>query len=650
MKAMVSLISLCALVLLTALPAVASEAEPLTLQEPPALVEQVQAGELPPVTERVPAKPFVDQLLASSDTLEPGRYGGSIRLLMGKAKDIRQLVVYGYARLIGFNENVELEADLLESFEVKQQREFTFHLRPGHRWSDGEPFTAEDFRYFWEDMAMNEDLSPFGPPASMLVDGEPPKFEVLDPLTVRYTWSNPNPEFLLALAGASPLFIYRPSHYLKQFHARYADPDKLAELVAVANIKKKNWTGLHQRMDHQYPFDNPALPTLQPWIPSTEMPSEHFTFKRNPYYHRVDPQGRQLPYLDEIVIDIASSKLIPAKTGAGESDLQGRYLEMSNYTFLREGAARNPYDVRLWSTSRGSRVALYPNLNTNDDTWRPLIRDVRFRRALSLAINRHEINQVIYFGLALEGADTLIPESPLFRDEYRRAWSGFDLKQANALLDEMGLTERDSRGIRLLPDGRPMEIIIQSAGESTEETDILELIQDSWMEIGVKLHVKPTEREIFRNRVFAGDALMSVWPGLENGLATADMSPAELAPTSQQQLCWPKWGKHYETDQESPPDMAEPQRLLTLYKQWRHADSIEQKREAWEEILSIRADQVYSIGTVTQVKQPIVVNKALRNVPETALWNWEPNAFFGRFRPERFWLDVDNTNTSAEVQ
>lgn len=648
MKPVLSWLGLLILSAFSTLSAVASEA--ISLQEPPFLLEQVETGTLPPVDKRVPSAPFVDQLLSHSASLEPGRYGGSIRLLMGKAKDIRQLVVYGYARLIGFNENVELEADLLESFEVKQQREFTFHLRPGHRWSDGEPFTAEDFRYFWEEMAMNEELYPFGPPASMLVDGQPPKFEVLDTLTVRYTWDNPNPEFLLALAGPSPLFIYRPAHYMKQFHVDYAEPYKLAELVASANIKKKNWTGLHQRMDHQYRFDNPELPTLQPWIPTTEMPSEHFIFTRNPYYHRVDANGHQLPYLDEIVIDIASSKLIPAKTGAGESDLQGRYLEMSNYTFLREGASRNPYDVRLWSTSRGSRVSLYPNLNTNDDTWRPLIRDVRFRRALSLAVNRHEINQVIYFGLALEGADTLIPESPLFKEEYRNAWAGFDLKQANALLDELGLTERDDRGIRLLPDGRPMEIIIQSAGESTEETDILELIHDSWMDIGIKLHVKPTEREIFRNRVFAGDALMSVWPGIENGLATADMSPAEFAPTSQQQLCWPKWGKHYETEQESPPDMEEPKRLLALYKEWRHADSIEQKRQAWQEILEIRADQVYSIGTVTQVKQPIVVNKSLRNVPETALWNWEPNAFFGRFRPERFWLNVDNSLTSAEVQ
>jgi len=620
------------------------------LQETPLLSQQVATGELAPIARRLPDPPYVDTLSTTQADTEQGQQGGSIRLLMGKAKDVRQLVVYGYARLIGFNDRMELEADILEAFEVEGNRRFTFHLRPGHRWSDGVPFTSEDFRYFWEDVALNTELSPFGPPVALVVDGRLPTVEILDRYTVRYTWQNPNPEFLLALAGPSPLYIYRPAHYLKQFHVRYADPDQLAQRVEEAKIKKKQWTGLHQRQDHQYKFDNPDLPTLQPWIPVTPPPSEHFVFRRNPYYHRIDSAGRQLPYLDEIVIDIASGKLIPAKTGAGESDLQGRYLEMSNYTFLREGAKRGNFDVRLWSSSRGARVALYPNLNANDETWQRLLRDVRFRRALSLATNRHEINQVIYFGLALEGANTLIPASPLYRPEYRDAWARFDPEQANRLLDEIGLQQRDARGIRLLPDGRPAEIIVQSAGESTEETDVLELIHDSWMEVGIKIYVKPTEREIFRNRIFAGDALMSVWFGLENGLATADMTPAELAPTSQQQLQWSEWGKHYETGQGMPPDLPEAQRLLALYRQWRHADQIEERRRIWHEMLQIHADQVYSIGTVTEVKQPIVVNRHLHNVPESALWNWEPNAFFGRFRPDRFWLDPARSNSVAGGQ
>ncbi len=604
----------------------------------------ISNGTLPAITDRIPRTPYIDHV--SND--QQVHSGGTLQLLMGKSKDTRHMVVYGYARLVGFNQNLQLEADLLHSYQVQEGRIFTLHLRPGHRWSDGQPFTSEDFRYYWENVATNKQLASFGPPKVMLMNGQAAKFEVIDELTLRYSWDQPNPDFLLALAGPRPLYIYRPAHYLKQFHQDFADPRALQQRVDNAKIKRKSWFALHQSKDHQYKFNNPQLPTLQPWSVATYPPSERFVFKRNPYYHRIDSQGNQLPYLDEVIMTISSSKLVPAKTGAGESDLQGRYLRLDNYTFLKEGEARNNYQVRLWRTSRGSRVSLYPNLNANDPQWQKLFRDVRFRRALSLAVNRHEINQVIYFGLALTGADTLIPDSPLYKPSYRQRWAQFDLQQANALLDQLGLKKRDERGIRLLPDGRAMEIIVQTAGESTEETDVLELIHDSWMAAGIKIHSKPSEREIFRNRIFSGDALMSVWTGMPNGIASASMNPADLAPTNQQQLQWPKWGKHYETGQESPPDLPEVQRLLQLNQQWREASSAEQRLAAWQEMLEIRADYVFTIGTVAKVLQPIVVNNRLHNVPLEGLWNWQPNAYFGVYRPDRFWLEPDKTDAGGQ--
>ncbi|WP_207062754.1 ABC transporter substrate-binding protein [Motiliproteus sp. SC1-56] len=621
--------------------------ESLRVKESPALQAAVDAGELPPVAERLPETPYVDAMSGFT----PGQPGGSIHLLMGKARDVRQMVVYGYARLVGFNQRLELQPDILAAYEVEEGRIFTLHLRPGHRWSDGHPFTAEDFRYYWEDVANNKELSAFGPPTRMTVDGEPPRFEVLDKYTVRYTWKAPNPVFLLALAGPSPLYIYRPAHFLKQFHVAYQDPDTLEELVRNAKTRGRSWAALHMRKDHQYKNDNPEMPTLQPWMAVTEYPAERFVFKRNPYYHRVDANGVQLPYIDQVIMDVASSKLVPAKTGAGESDLQGRYLRLDNYTFLREGEKRNDFRTLLWRTSRGSRVALYPNLNVLDETWRKLVRDVRFRRALSLAVNRHEINEVIYFGLALEGADNLIPESPLYKPELRERWAEYDPQRANALLDELGLTERDHRGLRLLPDGRPMEIIVQTAGESTEETDVLELIRDTWADIGIKLHTKPSEREVFRNRIYAGETLMAVWTGLPNAIASADMDPRQLAPTQQDQLQWPKWGKHYETGQEQPPDLPEAQQLLALYLQWRSATDRETRLAAWHGMLEIWSQQVYTIGTVAKVLQPVVVDRDLNNVPEEGLWNWEPNAYFGVYRMDRLWLSPDaDERKSGEVR
>ena len=237
--------------------------------EPPYLKDQIEAKRLPPLQERIPVKPRVIDLERMGR--KPGRYGGQIRMLMGDPKDVRMVVVYGYARLVGYDENLNLVPDILENFEVEDGRIFTLRIRPGHRWSDGHPFTAEDFRYFWEDIANNEKLSLTGPPAEMLVDGKPPVFEVLDECTVRYTWPAPNPAFIPALAGALPLYIYAPSHYLKQFHVKYAHPAELELKVTSARVR--DWTSLHERMGRMYRPQNPDLPCLDAWCLSTAPPS-----------------------------------------------------------------------------------------------------------------------------------------------------------------------------------------------------------------------------------------------------------------------------------------------------------------------------------------------------------------------------------------
>jgi peptide/nickel transport system substrate-binding protein len=302
----------------------------------PALAPLVAGGELPPIEKRLPEPPLVSTFDGTDRT--PGVHGGTLRMLMGSSKDTRQMVVYGYARLVIWTPNYVLVPDLLQSIDNVGDRIFTLHLRKGHRWSDGHPFTAEDFRYFWDDIVNNKDLSPFGPPTQLLVEGERPTFKVLNDTTVRYSWTKPNPFFLPALAATTPLYIYRPAHYLKKFHAKYADPATLEKLVKADG--QQNWAALHHKLDHQYRNDNPDLPTLDPWVLKTKPPSERFVFARNPYYHRVDEAGRQLPYIDDVVLSVADGKIIPAKTGAGESDLQARYIRFDNYTFLKESEKR----------------------------------------------------------------------------------------------------------------------------------------------------------------------------------------------------------------------------------------------------------------------------------------------------------------------
>ncbi|KZB68234.1 peptide ABC transporter substrate-binding protein [Thalassospira lucentensis] len=605
--------------------------------EIPYFKDAVSKGELPPMAERLPEHPKVIDFTAENK--EIGKYGGDLVTIMGRSRDIRMAVVYAYTRLIGYEEDLNLKPDILESLDVNDAgNEFTLHIRKGHKWSDGEPFTAEDFRYFWEDIVNNDELFPVGPPRFLFVGDEPATFEVLDEYTVRYSWSQPNPFFLTELAATRPPFIYRPAHYLKQFHENYRDAAELDAIVKKRGLR--SWAVLHTDKDRPYRLENIERPSLEPWLIRTEEPSDRFIFERNPYYHRVDPDGNQLPYIDRMIFNISNAKLVPAKVGAGEVDLQSRILSLQDYTFLKQSEPQQNFKVNLWDVGYGAYAALYPNLTCSDPVWRKLLRDVRFRRALSLAINRTEINRVMFFGLATPTNNTVLPKSPLFKPEYRESYIKFDVKKANALLDEVGLTKRNDDGIRLMPDGRPLEIIVETMGENPEHDDMLELISDSWKQIGVKLFVKGLQREVLRNRAYSGETVMSIFNGVDSGLATPATVPAEFVPIQQDSLQWPKWGQYFQTNGEAgeAPDLPAAKELMELYGKWVKGNDAARK-EAWQGILDINAENMFSIGLIGNVPQPVVVRNDLRNVPEKGIHSWEPGAFFGIYRPDTFWWD-----------
>ena len=614
----------------------AGDSGPPTLVETPTLNRSHPTTILPPVAERVPAEPLVTDMAAMGRT--PGRHGGDLTTLIGRTKDVRLAVVWGYARLVGWTEDLELKPDILKAVEVSPDgRAITLILREGHRWSDGQPFTSEDFRYYWEDVANNPHLMPSGPPAFFMSDGKLPGFEVISETAVRYSWDTPNPAFLPELAKARPPFIYRPAHYLKRFHERYGDPADLERMIAEARVR--NWAALHNRADEMYDFSNVEMPTLQPWMNTTESPAQRYVLVRNPYFHRIDAQGRQLPYIDRLVLMVADGRLIAAKTAAGESDLQARGIGFSNITTLKRGERGGNYRTYLWPISKGSAMALYPNMTVTDPVWRALVRDRRFRHALSLGIDREMLNRVMYFGLGTPANNTALPRSPLSREPYRSDWCRYDTAEANRLLDEIGLTGRRGDGIRLMPDGRPLQIIVETAGESQEQVDMLALIEETWREIGVALFVKSSQRDVMRNRAFAGQLVMSVWDGFDNGIPTPEMVPDELAPVSQAMLAWPEWGQYHETRGTSgeEPDTDWARRLLALYEDWNAATTRQAQAAAWDAMLEIHAEETLTIGTVQGIPQPVAVSNILRNVPETAFYGWDPGAHFGLFRMDTFW-------------
>lgn len=606
-------------------------------KETPSLAAEVRGKTLAPVGARLPSEPLVVDLNARGRLA--GKHGGVLRMLLSKEKDVRLLSAWGYARLVSWTPQLTLTPDILKSIEVKDGRVFTMRLRAGHKWSDGQPFTTEDFRYFWQDVATNTELSPKGPPVDLLNFGDQPKVEIVDALTVRYSWKKPHPGFLAALAQAREPYIYRPAHYLKQFHAKYADAAALA--AKVSGGKVRNWAQLHNRMDSMDNNDNPALPTLQPWAATTAMPANRFVFRRNAFFHRVDSQGLQLPYIDGIEITIADAGLIAAKTAAGDADLQARGLSLADITVLKANEGKGRYKVLTWPIAKGSHVALYPNLNANDAGWRKLMREQRFRRALSLGIDRGDINRALFFGLATEGNNAVLKSSPLFLEGYLTANAKHDPKAANALLDELGLKARNADGTRLMADGRALELIVETAGEAKEEGDVLQLIAQHYKAIGIKLVIKPSDRTVMRNRAYTGEAVMTAWSGWDTGIPTGEMSPGELAPTRQDTLSWPKWGQYFESRGTAgeAPDMNIAKELLAHSAAWNGAKTPAERAGFWEKILRVHAEQQFVIGTVSGVMQPIAVNAKLRNVPERGIFSWDPGAQFGMYRMDEFWFD-----------
>jgi peptide/nickel transport system substrate-binding protein len=394
------------------------------------------------------------------------------------------------------------------------------------------------------------------------------------------------------------------------------------------------------RKDRLNDFDNPDNPTLQPWMQTTAPPAERFVAVRNPYFHRVDQGGRQLPYIDRFITQVIDPRLIPVKTGAGETDLQARGLDFKDYTFLRQSEARSGLRTLLWPEGKAAHLALYPNLNASDPVWRGLFRDKRFRQALSLGLDRDAIDEFLYFGLAKPANNTILPASPLWSDDIGRPCTTHDPVEAGRLLDDLGLGRRAPDGTRLLPDGRPMELVVESAGEDSEQGDVLELVRDQWAEIGFKVHAKPSERQVLRDRIFSGQALITIGYGIDNGLPTAAMPPSAYAPTSQaDQPEWPKWGQYYETrgGAGEAPDLPEAKRLLELFEQWKVATAEDAQAAAWHQMLELYADQCFTLGLMSGAKQPVAARRTLHNLPQTAIYGWEPYAQFGAYLPDTFW-------------
>ncbi len=392
-------------------PATTLERRPLVFREAPLLAERVAAGLLPPVEQRLPRIP---SLYPVAETI--GRYGGTIRRAVAGRSDFGGASKWVATSLTHFNPDLSLRPDLCEAWEVNDEATtYTVHLRDGLCWSDGQPFTSEDVRWWYEEVIRDKDLSQGA--ARGYTTGEPPvlmSLEVPDDLTVVIRFAHPFPVFMHQQNSAEP---FLPSHYMRQFHARFAeDPDALQRRAEEAGLP--SWTAYFWERDKWYM--NPARPVLYPWMATNRLDSDLFVLERNPFFCGIDAAGQQLPYVDRVTFrQFDSLDVFNMWVLNGEIDLQGRHVDIGAYDLFREGQARGGYRVDLWQADDGDTLG--PNHDCQDARLRAFFGQREVRKALSLAIDREEINKQVYNGMGTPRQASPTSQGPYYHEPAARA-------------------------------------------------------------------------------------------------------------------------------------------------------------------------------------------------------------------------------------
>lgn len=594
--------------------------------EAPMLAELVKQGKLPPVEERLPEEPAVIEPVE-----EVGQYGGTAHVvtvrpqimedggLMNNHEPILRLAPDGKT----------IEPNLAKAWEFKDDgKTLILYLRKGIKWSDGYPFTADDIMFWYEDIVLNDELTPVKP-AQWSPGGQLMQVKKIDDYTVSLHFAVPYPLALLQLAhygGVEGSFFY-PKHYLKKYHPKYTSQEKLDALVAEGGFE--TWSQMFlakaQINAGSARAVDPGTPTLKAHR-SVFKGLDKVIFERNPYYWKVDTAGNQLPYIDRIEVEILKDReMVNMKIVAGEVDFAAFNTTLENYPLYKESEDNANIRVLLWPDVFGAEVLLMVNQTHQDPVMRKIFQDRRFRIALSLGINRDEINELFYLGLAEPRQATVIPGSSYFEPEFATAYAEYNPDEANRLLDEMGL-KRGSDGYRLRPDGKPLEILCEYTRVDTPRGPIMELIAQHWEKLGIKLSIKEISGDLQQVRAPGNMMDMSVWNADKVTDILFPVSPMWFVPMSngwENSWC-PLWGQWYLSKGkagEEPPE--ELKKQLKRWETLKTAVDDETRIEAGKAILRSQAENLWTIGTVGLAPHPMVVRKNLRNVPEESFYGWD---------------------------
>lgn len=588
--------------------------KPRDFKQAPVLDPLVRSGALPPVEDRLPENPLV-----VTPPEQCGPYGGTWRRYATSVSDIGVFSArLAYDGLVRWDPTgTEVWPNLATHWDISEDgREFTFYLRRGVKWSDGAPFTADDIVFWYEDVAVYSDLVPVLPP-ELLLEGKPGLLEKLDSHTVRFIFEKPNGLFLKRMAsGFSHVMVTFPAHYFRQFHPRYRP---MAELEAVAREEGlASWRDVWR--NRTVYVSNPEMPHLWAWSVKTPAPAQPVEFARNPYYWKVDPEGNQLPYIDTMTFDIYDAELINLKAIEGAVGMQMRHIMPHNYPLFKAKQRLGGYHVLDWTNGSGGTLNLPLNLNHHDPVLRQVFQDARFRKALSLAINRDELNEVGYFGMGAPRQCGPPESSPYYDAAYAQAYVEYDPERANALLDDMGLTERTRHGIRLRPDGKPFQVFIDFPNMAGN-VQLMELVAQYWSNVGIKTDVKILARELFYQRKAGMVQDVAVWWPSDEQEPLID--PRWFIPFSEESNHAVGYARWFMTNgQRGEEPRGDVRKTIDLYRRIENTPGEETQVALFRQILDLNRENLWVIGTIGDMPVPVIVKDTFRNVPDVAIYGW----------------------------
>lgn len=579
------------------------------LKESPMLTDLVKAGKLPKLEERLPEEPMEVPLAEG-----PGTYGGTWMSVLLNASDTPWLGrTVGYEQFMRFSvDGTKLIPNILRAIDQSDDaREYTFHLRKGMKWSDGEPFTADDVLFHYDDVYLNKDLTPVVP-TYLSSDGKPARMEKIDDYTVRLVFPQPNGQFADRLANIT---IAMPKHYMQQFHPKYnPEAEKLAKEADQPDWMSHFWN----RNDT---WVNPDRPTFFAWVVKEPLgEGNRVVFERNPYYWKVDPNGAQLPYIDRVNFDIiAEAEVILLKATNGEVDMTTRHINtLQNKPVLGENRENGDYHFITLDNTVMNDLIVALNLNHEDPDKRRIFQNKNFRIALSHAINREEMIKSAWQRQGVPWQAAPDDRSEFYDEEFAHQYLEYDIKLAEDMLDDVGLARRDGDGWRLMPNGKRLVIDVEVPSPALNPVWVqgTEMVTNYWRKVGVLARTKSEDRSLFYERKDANQHDAAVWMG-DGGHLIEMLEPRWYFPFNNESNYAELWQEYFNTLGESgekpPPSTL---RQMELYWQLIKTPTLEGRKQLFRQILQIAKEQFYAIGTIRTPDSYGIVKNDFHNVPK----------------------------------